>query len=241
MIVTGTIINAAGIIAGGMIGVTRRKGMSAQRQTRLKMILGAFTLFYGLRLVWTSAEGTFSHIARVFGIAILSLMLGHVIGIVCKVQAFSNRIGQYAKQALASAQSEKHWSAGFIACTALFCAAPLAFSGSVADGLNDYWYPLAIKGVIDGLTTMEIAVILGFSPVLSALPVFVFQGSITIAAQQFARPYFMAHNMIEPTAATAGFLIFTVSLVILQLKKISLAAYLPSLVAAPLLSLFWQH
>ena len=45
-------------------------------------------------------------------------------------------------------------SAGFQTCAALFCAAPLAIFGSVQDGLSEYYYPLAVKAVMDGLATL---------------------------------------------------------------------------------------
>jgi uncharacterized membrane protein YqgA involved in biofilm formation len=53
-----------------------------------------------------------------------------------------------------------------------------------------------------------------------------------------------AHNhpqpLIESILATDGLLIFSTSLIILQLKKIEIADYLPSLAVAPLLTLLFN-
>ena len=48
------------------------------------------------------------------------------------------------------------------------------------------------------------------------------------------------HGLVDPINATAGLLVFCVALVVLELKKIELADYLPSLAFAPLLSWLWR-
>jgi uncharacterized membrane protein YqgA involved in biofilm formation len=44
------------------------------------------------------------------------------------------------------------------------------------------------------------------------------------------------HSLVDSVNAAGGLLVFSVALVILQLKKIELADYLPSLAFAPLLT-----
>jgi uncharacterized membrane protein YqgA involved in biofilm formation len=44
------------------------------------------------------------------------------------------------------------------------------------------------------------------------------------------------HDLINPINAVGGLLVFSVALVMLGLKRIELADYLPSLVIAPLLA-----
>jgi uncharacterized membrane protein YqgA involved in biofilm formation len=46
--------------------------------------------------------------------------------------------------------------------------------------------------------------------------------------------------LLDPINATAGMLVFCIALIILDLKKIELADYLPSLVFAPLLAWWWR-
>jgi uncharacterized membrane protein YqgA involved in biofilm formation len=46
--------------------------------------------------------------------------------------------------------------------------------------------------------------------------------------------------LVDSVNATGGLLVFSVALVILDLKKIPLADYLPSLVVAPLLAWVWR-
>jgi len=241
----GTLLNVAGILLGGIVGLIRKQGTSPARESTFKVILGAFTVFYGLRLTWISAseQGTFSHALKLLGIGVISLMLGKLIGRLLRLQKFSNRIGQMAKEKLSAPIpiGGRPWSDGFRVCAGLFCAAPLATIGAVTDGLSEYYYPLAIKAVMDGLATMGIVLMLGWSPILAALPVLAFQGTITLLIHHGALPFLTAHHLVAPINATAGLLIFSVALVILQLKKLELADYLPSLLAAAAFGWLWNQ
>ena len=71
---------------------------------------------------------------------------------------------------------------------------------------------------------------------LAALPVLAFQGTITLVCAQYLKSFLEAHSLVDPVNAAGGLLVFSVALVILQLKKIELADYLPSLAFAPLLA-----
>jgi uncharacterized membrane protein YqgA involved in biofilm formation len=46
------------------------------------------------------------------------------------------------------------------------------------------------------------------------------------------------HNLVDSVNAVGGLLVFSVALVMLGLKRIALADYLPSLIVAPLLTLW---
>jgi uncharacterized protein len=71
---------------------------------------------------------------------------------------------------------------------------------------------------------------------LAALPVLAFQGTITLACARLLRPALETHSLVDAINAPGGLLVFCVALVILELKRIELADYLPSLVIAPLLA-----
>jgi len=66
--------------------------------------------------------------------------------------------------------------------------------------------------------------------------VLAFQGTITLACALFLKPMLEAHGLLDSVNAAGGLLVFSVALVILQLKRIELADYLPSLAFAPLLT-----
>ena len=82
---------------------------------------------------------------------------------------------------------------------------------------------------MDGLATMGFVPIFGWGAMLAALPVLALQGSVTLACAQYLKPFLEAHSLVlDPLNATGGLLVFSVALVILELKKIELADYCPA-------------
>jgi uncharacterized membrane protein YqgA involved in biofilm formation len=238
-VLSGTVLNVAGIVVGGVVGLSRRKPLPPSTESFFKVALGAFTVFYGLRLTWLSLNGPPGKVLKQLLIAVLALMLGKVAGRLLRLQKLSNRLGQAARQRIAAATSPgtNRLSDGFKTCTALFCAAPLAILGSVQDGLSAYFYPLAVKAVMDALASVGFVGMFGWGVVLAALPVLAFQGTITLLCAYWLKPLLAAHALIDSVNAVGGLLVFCVALVILGLKKIEMADYLPSLVFAPLMAL----
>ncbi len=241
----GTILNVAGILVGGVVGLARRKPLSPTAEAFFKAMLGAFTVFYGLRLIWVSLGGSFGQILKQLLIAVLALMLGKLTGRLLRLQKFSNHLGRAARARIAAAQpgDSRQLSEGFKACAALFCAAPLGILGAVQDGLSGYFYPLAVKAVMEGLAALGFVSLFGWGVVLAALPVLAFQGSITLACSQWLGPFLQTHGLhglVNSVNAAGGLLVFSVALVIFGVKKIELADYLPSLAVAPLITWLWR-
>ncbi|HLH55833.1 MAG TPA: DUF554 family protein [Verrucomicrobiae bacterium] len=238
----GTILNVAGILIGGIIGLSRRKPLPAASEAYFKVVLGAFTVFYGLRLTWQSISGSFGEILKQLLIVVIALALGKLVGHLLRLQRMSNRVGRWARDNLSSINGSdpERNSKGFKTCAALFCAAPLGILGAVQDGLtmSDYFYPLAIKGVMDGLATLSFVSLFGPGVLLAAVPVFALEGSVTLICSRALEPMLTLHNLVGSVNAVGGLLVFCVALVVLGLKRIELADYLPSLFVAPLLTFF---
>jgi len=231
----GTLLNVIAILIGGSIGLVRAKTLKADQELYLKIVLGAFTVFYGLRLTWLSLNGSPLQVLKQLLIVILGMALGKLLGRLLGLQRFSNHLGQSARK-LMEGKSERPMAAGFRACTILFCAAPLGILGAVQDGISGYFYPLAIKAVIEGLAAMGMAVVFRWGAVLSAIPVLAWQGTIAMSCQVFLRPFLERHGLIDPLNAVGGMLVFSVALIILGIKKLQIADYLPSLIIVPTLS-----
>jgi uncharacterized membrane protein YqgA involved in biofilm formation len=240
--VLGTIINVAAIIFGGIAGLAVKKQPSAATQSLIKVVLGALTVFFGLRLTWLSVNGSFGQVVKQLGIVLLALMLGNIVGKLLRLQKTSNRIGQLsrARMAAATPENSQRFSDGFTVCALLFCAAPLGILGAIHNGLGpeNYFYPLAIKAVMDGMATMTFVGMFGWGVVLSAIPVLVFQGTITLACAKSLAPFLQAQGLLDSVNATGGLLIFCVALLIFEVRKVHVTDYLPSLVFAPLLTWF---
>jgi hypothetical protein len=245
--VTGAILNAAGIIIGGLAGLMRTSPLSAQSQAFFKLALGVFTIFYGLRLTWLSVNGPLPIVLKQIAIAALAVMLGKLLGHLLRFQKASNALGQYARRLIEHTRPEDphRYGNGLNACAILFCAAPLGILGAMQDGmppggLSQYPYPLAVKGLMDGLAMTGFVVLFGGGAMLAALPVFVFQAAITLACNIYAEPFLRLHGLLDSVNAVGGLIVCTVGLVIFEFKKVELADFLPSLVVAPLITWLWK-
>lgn len=245
---TGAILNAAGIIIGGVIGLARTTPLSAQTQNFFKLMLGATTLIFGLRLTWFSIGGTFGNTAKQLAIAFLALVLGNLLGKLLRLQKASNRLGQYARRLIETNRpNDPHrFSNGLNACAILFCAAPLGILGAVQDGLptvagaTGYYQILAVKAVMDGLAMLGFVTLFGAGAMVAALPVFVFQGTITLAVQVYLEPFLRAHGLVDSVNAVGGLVVCTVGVVIFEIRRVDLADYLPALAIAPLITWLWK-
>lgn len=240
----GTIANAAGILFGGIIGLTSSKALSAGAEAQLRVVLAACAVFFGLRLTWLNLDGLAMQILKQCVILILALMLGKLTGRLLGLQKISNRLGRVAQEKIVAAQSSCSHSAndGFQPCAILFCAAPLGIIGAIEEGLSfsRYFYPLGVKAIIDGFAALGLVRLLGWGVLLSAIPVLAVQGTVSLVCAHYAAAFLAARGLLESVNAVGGVLVFSVALVMLGLKKIELTDYLPSMVLAPLLTWVWR-
>ena len=237
---TGTIINVAAILAGGITGLTIGRELSLKTQSRLKMFLGALTVYAGMSMVWQALNGTFLHVVKQLAVAFFSLIVGNLIGKGLRLQSRVNKLGAYARESLGADEraSSDRFSEGFVTCAILFCVGPMALLGSIQDGLTGNFKLLAVKSVMDGLATLAFVKTFGWSPMLAALPVLAYQGSITLAATHI-EPWMRNSAMLDAVNATGGLLVMCIAVVILGIQRAPLADYLPSLLVAALLGWLW--
>ncbi|MGV3771526.1 MAG: DUF554 domain-containing protein [Verrucomicrobiales bacterium] len=239
---TGTIINVGAIIVGGVIGLTIAREISARAQMRLKLILGILTIYAAFTMIWQSINGTLGQVIKQTSIAMLALILGNVVGRILRIQKGLNKLGEYAKTRIGAAGEKENasnrFSEGFVTCTILFCVGPMAILGSLQDGLTGDIKLLGIKSVMDGLATLAFVKTFGPGPILAAVPVLAYQGTITLTAQRI-EPFVRQSIYLDSVNATGGLIMLCIAVVILGLQKVPLADYLPALIIAPLLTWLW--
>ncbi len=240
---TGSFINALGILIGGLLGLAMLQPLSLRTQVFFRSVLGAATVLCGLELVWLGVSGPFLDAMQQVGVAGLGVVLGFWTGRLLRLQKVSNQLGRYAGSLVASAQTDApRKTSGFTACTILFCAAPLGLLGAVTDALpardnsTGFFYLLAVKAVMDGLAMTGFVKVFGWPSAVSAFPVFAFLSGITLACQVWARPLLEAHGLAGSVQAAAGFIACAIALMILEVRRVELANFLPALAVAPLLA-----
>ena len=109
----------------------------------------------------------------------------------------------------------------------------MAVLGSFEEGLGGYPSLLLAKGLIDGLTSIAIAASLGFGVIFASVPVFLYQGTLTLAAG-WIQP-FMSQPAIIEMSATGGLMLVGIGINLLGFMKIRVMNMLPGLVIAVVL------
>jgi len=232
--VIGAFLNALGILLGSLFGLVRRGPFSPRVQAQFKTALGALTAFCGLHLLWLNVGGSpFTVLKQIF-LAGLALVLGSLLGRLLALQKISNRAGRYAAGLLAGADAKP--ADGFVAVTILFCAAPLGLVGAVTDGLGNYFFPLALKAVMDGLAMTSFVKMFRWPVALAAVPVFLFLNGLAVIVHLLVLPKLATPELVHAVNAAAGLVICAMTPVILEIRRVELANYLPALFLAPILS-----
>ena len=244
----GTILNTACILLGGFAGLFIFRNISKKTQQNLKTAIALVSIVIGFIMIWNGLSGSYPDqpargwLMRVslFIVVMLSLSAGKWLGGKLGIQRRLNNLGAWARKkftAAAQKEDEKNPpSEGFVTCTLLFCVGPMSLLGSIQDGLTGDIQILAIKSVMDGISTMTFATTFGWSVIFAAVPVLVYQGTLTLLAavvKQWLDALPEAGLLIDSMTATGGFIVLCIPLLLLEIRRIQLADYLPALVIAP--------
>jgi uncharacterized membrane protein YqgA involved in biofilm formation len=129
------------------------------------------------------------------------------------------------------------FSTAFLTTSLIYCTGSMAVLGAFEEGLGHYPSLLIAKGLIDGLTSVAMSASLGFGVIFASVPVFLYQGSLTLAAR-WLQPFMSAAAVLE-MSATGGLMLMAIGVNLLGLMKIRAMNMLPGLVIAVVLSQFF--
>jgi uncharacterized protein len=233
----GTFLNMAGILGGGVAGLCLRRPLATSTQRYLKMVLGVYTVWIGLRLAVTSLHGGVGSVFKQLAVAVLALFLGRAVGRVLGIQRGLNQLGRMAGAKLSSSvpPGQRAASEGFLTATILFCAAPLAVLGPIPDGLVRDYQPLLLKAAMDGLVALSLVPHFRWPVMLGIVPMAALQSSVSRLAE-WAEPTLRIYSLMDSVNLVDGLLIFCLGLIIFALRRVAVGDYLPALVIAPWLS-----
>jgi uncharacterized membrane protein YqgA involved in biofilm formation len=218
---TGTLINAATIVAGTCIGMLVGKKYPEKMKETVMNGMGLVTSIIGISM----ALETENILYPLSGIA-----LGAIIGEWLNIESWINKLGE-ALESRFGKQSQGLFAKGFVSATLLFCVGPMAIIGGIQDGLTGDFRTLAAKAAIDGFTSIAFASSLGLGVGFSALPVSLYQGAITLGAGFFDRV--LTDQMVTEMTAAGGLLLFAIGLSLLEIKRMRVANLLPAIFLTP--------
>lgn len=235
----GTIANAAAIIVGGIAGLIFKKKISKNLCDLLMKALGAAVIFIGvsgtLKGMLYVNENTIE--TKNTMLLIFSLIIGTLVGNLIGIKKHTERFGAFLKEK-AGAKDDAGFISSFVAASLTVCVGAMAIVGSIEDGMTGNPETLFAKAVLDALIIMVFASVTGKGAVFSAIPVAIFQGTVTLLSVLSADIF--TADIIANMSFVGSVLIFLVGINLMFDKEINVADMLPSVFAAiPLTFIPW--
>ncbi|HNJ14521.1 MAG TPA: DUF554 domain-containing protein [Anaerolineales bacterium] len=225
---TGTILNIATILLGGVIGLIFGSRIPERFKGTVIAGMGLFTAAMGLQMFLKSENQLV-----VLGALIIGALIGEWWKLEDRLQALGQTLEQRFSQDSETGAGSK-FVRGFMVSSLLFCIGPMAILGSIQDGLTGDYQLLAVKSMLDGFAAIAFSSTLGVGVLFSSVVVFVYQGGISLLAGQLNS--IVTDPMMNELTATGGVLLIGVGISnLLELKKIRVGNFLPALIAAPLI------
>jgi uncharacterized membrane protein YqgA involved in biofilm formation len=227
----GTILNAVTIVAASLIGTAIGKWIPEKVRLTTMDGLGLVTTVIGLQMAFVATNTMF-----VLGGIVAGTLIGETLDIDSSINCLGDAIERWAinHSPRSSQRQEGRFARGFVTASLLFCVGPMAIMGSFQDGLAGDIRTLLLKSAIDGFSALTLASSLGIGVTFSAVPLFIYQGSLSLGARLFEG--ILTTAVINDFTATGGLLVFGIGLNMLGIKKIKVANLLPSVFLAPLIS-----
>ncbi len=224
---TGTLVNAAAIVAGGTLGLVFRRGLP-ERVQNAAMQAG------GLGVVMISLTGVLEQMLLVRpdgGIGsqggmmlVLCLVIGGVLGEAMQIEDRITGFGLAIERRL----GQEGFAKGFVGASLLFCVGAMAILGSIQDGLYGDSSVLFVKATLDGIFAIVLAATLGYGVIFSAVPILLYQGGITLGAT-LLRPLLVGTPLLGEICMVGYCIVLLIGTNMLGVTKVKTANFLPAI------------
>ena len=196
------------------------------------MACGVCVIFLGIagameKMLTSSADGMLSSGGTMMLIA--SVVLGGLVGSLLNIEGAMERFGTWLRKVTHS-EGDGGFVDGFVTASLTVCIGAMAVVGSIQDGILGDHSTLFAKAVLDLVIIVVMTAGSGKGCIFSAIPVAVFQGTVT-ALSRLLEPI-MTPAALNNLSLVGSVLIFCVGVNLVWGKKIRVADMLPSLVFA---------
>jgi uncharacterized membrane protein YqgA involved in biofilm formation len=230
MVGMGTLVNTAAVLAGGGIGLVLKHGLRPQLQKTIMQAMGMATIFIGV-------SGTLQQMLKVTDgalevngtmLLILSLIIGGIIGALVQIERRMEQMGEWLKSRVHAKEGDGRFVEGFVTASLVICVGAMAVVGSLQDGMSGDASTLYAKSALDFMIVMVFAATLGAGVLFSAVPLFLYQGGITLGAS-FLAPFLQQTTVIADLSLVGNVLIFGIGVNIAFEKDLHVGNMLPAL------------
>lgn len=215
----GTIINVAAVVVGSSIGLMLKKRLPEKITNIVFQGIGLVTIFFGVAMAFRSQNWV---------ILILSVVSGAIIGQMLNLDLHMNRAGETLKKSLKI--TSMRFTEGMVAAFLLFCMGSLTVLGGLEEGMNQNPELLLAKSVMDGFSSIALTAAMGVGVMFSVVPLFIYQGGITLFAGSLQNV--LSEPLIMEITAAGGIILLGMGINILEIKKIQVLNLLPALLMA---------
>ena len=212
----GTIVNAIAILLGSVLGAWLHTRLPKNIVSLSLQGIGLFVLLIGI----TMAQAGTDYVVMIFSI-VAGAAIGEALAIEQRVNGFAEWLRKKAKL------KDDRLVAACLTASLIYCTGSMAVLGSIEDGLGQEPKILFAKSAIDFLTSIALASTMGIGVALSAIPVSIYQGSLTLLASSASG--ILVGETLKALTGVGGILLMGVGVNLLELKKISVMNLLPSL------------
>lgn len=223
----GVLVNVGTVLAGSLVGLFLKRGITEKVTEALMIGIGLCTVFIGISGA-LQGENTL--------VLILSMAIGSVIGTLLDIDKQLNRLASYVEARFKQKDGQVTVAEGFVTASLLFCVGAMTIVGSLQAGLTGDCEMLFTKATLDLISSCVLAASLGIGVLLADIFVLVFQGGIVLLAG-FVAPFLTDYAIAEMTCA-GSVLIIALGLNLIGVTKIKVANYLPVIFIPPILCLF---
>ena len=180
----GTIINTGAIIVGGGLGHFTGKLFKQEQQESLNKACGISVLFIAV-------AGAMQGMLSIDGNAILSgksmlvvlcIAFGTIIGELIGIEKGFEYFGEWLKKKTGNS-GDVNFVNAFVTASLTVCIGAMAIVGAIQDGVLGDYSTLAVKSVLDFIIVAVMTSSLGKGAAFSAIPILIFEGSITLFAR----------------------------------------------------------
>ena len=127
-----------------------------------------------------------------------------------------------------------NFAEGFITAFLIFCMGSLSVLGAIEEGLGGKPNLLLTKSLMDGFSSMALASALGAGVLFSVIPLFLFQGSLTLGASYISE--ILTDPIVAELSAVGGILLIGLGITLLEVKKVRIMNMLPALIVVVILA-----
>ena len=225
---TGTLINTIAVIAGSTVGLLLQSRFPPKIREISFQGIGLCTLLIGMQMAL--------QVQNIL-ILIFSVLIGGALGEGPKLHDRFIQLGDTIKAKI-NMGNEK-FTEGLITSFLLFFVGSLTIVGALEDGLNNDHSLFYTKSMLDGFSSMVLASTYGIGVLFAALPLLVFQSSITLSAE-WLQP-FLSEVVIDQMSATGGVIILGLGINLLEIKSLRITNMLPALFIVIILTLLTDN